>query len=196
MTFVISHTKETSKYLLQQLHIWLPLGGTVLFFTVSNQSCISWTFCPSHAEFSLPLPWQSVQAHTNIITKFSHIHKFPLSRAMEAPPCVYRLQQSEWSDISNLPTVILFGIQSERMHGCNPHGGGHGGYGIVVLSFFSCGISVILILTCGIAVSSTSAVCGFSSFWLTVFGEIRLFTVLQYRLFALSFQYNMQNKTQ
>ena len=127
MTFVISHTKETSKYLLQQLHIWLPLGGTVLFFTVSNQSCISWTFCPSHAEFSLPLPWQSVQAHTNIITKFYHIHKFPLYRAMEAPPCVHRLQQSEWSDISNVPTVILFGIQSEHMHGCNPHGGGHGG---------------------------------------------------------------------
>ena len=46
-----------------------------------------------------------------------------------------------------------------------------GVYGIVVLGFFSCGISVILILTCGIAVSSTSAVCGFSSFWLTVFGQ-------------------------
>lgn len=71
-----------------------------------------------------------------------------------------------------------------------------GVYGIAVLGFFSCGISVILILTCGIAVSSSSAVCGFSSFWLTVFGEIRLFTVLRYRLFALSFQYNTQNKTQ
>ena len=68
-------------------------------------------------------------------------------------------------------------------------------YGIVVLGFFSCGVSVILILTCGIAVSSSSAVCGFSSFWLTVFGEIRLFTVLRYRLFALSFRYNTQNKT-
>ena len=54
-----------------------------------------------------------------------------------------------------------------------------GVYGIAVLGFFSCGISVILILTCGIAVSSSSAVCGFSSFWLTVFGEIRLFTVLR-----------------
>ena len=71
-----------------------------------------------------------------------------------------------------------------------------GVYGIAVLGFFSCGISVILILTCGIAVSSSSAVCGFSSFWLTVFGEIRLFTVLRYRLFALSFRYNAQNKTQ
>ena len=65
-----------------------------------------------------------------------------------------------------------------------------GVYGIAVLGFFSCGISVILILTCGIAVSSSSAVCGFSSFWLTVFGEIRLFTVLRYRLFVLSFRYN------
>ena len=58
-----------------------------------------------------------------------------------------------------------------------------GVYGITVLGFFSSGISVILILTCGIAVSSSSAVCGFSSFWLMVFGEIRLFTVLRYRLF-------------
>ena len=52
-----------------------------------------------------------------------------------------------------------------------------GVYGIAVLVFFffffSCGISVILIFTCGIAVSSSSAVCGFSSSWLTVFGEIR-----------------------
>ena len=62
-------------------------------------------------------------------------------------------------------------------------------YGIAVLGFFLCGISVILILTYGIAVSSSSAVCGFSSFLLTVFGEIGLFTVLRYRLFALSFRY-------
>ena len=48
-----------------------------------------------------------------------------------------------------------------------------GVYGIAVLGFFSCGISVILILTCGVAVSSSSAVCSFLSFWLTVFGEIR-----------------------
>ena len=64
-----------------------------------------------------------------------------------------------------------------------------GVYGIVL---FSCGISVILILTCGIAVSSRSAVCGFSSFWLMVFGEIRL---LRHRLFVLSFRYNTRNKT-
>ena len=61
--------------------------------------------------------------------------------------------------------------------------------GIAVLGFFLCGISVILILTYGIAVSSSSAVRGFSSFFLTVFGEIGLFTVLRYRLFALSFRY-------
>ena len=71
-----------------------------------------------------------------------------------------------------------------------------GVYGIAVLGFFSRGISVILILTCGIAVSSGSAVCDFSSFWLTIFGETRLFKVLRYRLFAFSFRYNTQNKTQ
>ena len=54
-------------------------------------------------------------------------------------------------------------------------------YGIEVLGFFSRAISVILILTCRIAVSSSSAVYGFSSFWLMVFGEIRLFTVLRYQ---------------
>ena len=69
-----------------------------------------------------------------------------------------------------------------------------GVYGIAVLGFFSCGISVILILSCGIAVSSSYAVCGFSSFWLTVFGEIRLFTVLRHRLFAFSFRYKTQTK--
>ena len=74
--------------------------------------------------------------------------------------------------------------------------GDMGIYGIEVLGFFSRGISVILMLTCGIAVSCSSAVYGFSSFWLTVFGEIRLFTVLRYCLFALSFRHSTQNKTQ
>ena len=110
-----------------------PSRWALLFFTVSNQSCLS-TFCPSClAEFSLPVPWQSVQTHTNIITKFSHIHEFPLSSAMEAPPCVHRLQQSEWSDISNVRIVILFGIQS--LHGCNPHGGGT--WGFTVLQYWA-----------------------------------------------------------
>ena len=43
---------------------------------------------------------------------------------------------------------------------------GSGVYGIAVLSFFSSGISVILILMCGLAVSSSPSVCGFSSLWL------------------------------
>ena len=59
-------------------------------------------------------------------------------------------------------------------------------YGIAVLSFFSSVISVILILICGIAVSSSPAVCGFSSFWLTVFGKRRSMTVLRYCSFGLS----------
>ena len=73
-------------------------------------------------------------------------------------------------------------------------------YSITVYGFSSYGISVILILMCGIVVSSSSAVCGFhfviiwSSFWLTVFSEIRLFTVLQYCLVPLSFRYNTQKK--
>ena len=50
-----------------------------------------------------------------------------------------------------------------------------GVYGIEVLSFFSSGISEILILMCGIAVSFSRAACGFSSFWLTVFGKRRSF---------------------
>ena len=58
--------------------------------------------------------------------------------------------------------------------------------GFTVLGFFSCGISVILILTCSIVVSSSSAVCSFSAFLLTVFREIRLFMVLWYILFVLS----------
>ena len=48
-----------------------------------------------------------------------------------------------------------------------------GVYGITLLSFLSSGILVILILMCGIAVSSSPVVCGFSSFWLTVFGKRR-----------------------
>ena len=53
-----------------------------------------------------------------------------------------------------------------------------GVYGIAVLSFFSNGISVVLILTSGIAVSSSPA-CGFSSFCLTLFGKRGSFTVLR-----------------
>ena len=42
-----------------------------------------------------------------------------------------------------------------------------GGYGIAVLSFLLSGISVILSLMCGIAVSSSPTECGDSSIWLT-----------------------------
>ena len=65
--------------------------------------------------------------------------------------------------------------------------GDMGVYGSAVLSFFSSGISVILILMCGIVVSSSPAVCGFSFFWLTVFGKRRSITVLRYCSSGLSF---------
>ena len=48
----------------------------------------------------------------------------------------------------------------------------------VLSFFFKRSVSVILILMRGIAVSSSPAVCGFSSFWLTVFGKRRSFTAL------------------
>ena len=69
---------------------------------------------------------------------------------------------------------------------CTGMEGDMGVYGTEVLSFFSSGISEILILMCGIAVSFSRAVCGFSSFWLTVFGKRRSFTVLRYCSFGLS----------
>ena len=68
-----------------------------------------------------------------------------------------------------------------------------GVYGIAVLGFFSCGILVILILTCGIAVSSSSAVCGFSSFWLTVFSRIVHGITVPFICAFLSIQYAKQN---
>ena len=60
-----------------------------------------------------------------------------------------------------------------------------GVYGIAVLSFFSSGILVILILMCGIAESSSPAEYGFAPFWLRVFGKRRSFTVLPYCSFGL-----------
>ena len=63
--------------------------------------------------------------------------------------------------------------------------GDMGVYGIAVLSFFSSGISVTFILMYGIAVSSSPAVCGVSSFWLTVVGKRRSFAVLRYCSFGL-----------
>ena len=58
-----------------------------------------------------------------------------------------------------------------------------GAWRFTVLTFFPSGISVIVILMCGIAVSSSPSVCGFLSFWLTVFGK-RSFMVLRYRSFV------------
>ena len=60
------------------------------------------------------------------------------------------------------------------------------GFTVLRYYFFSCGISEILILMNSIAVSSSPAVCWFSSFWLPVFGKRRFFKVLGYRSFALS----------
>ena len=75
-----------------------------------------------------------------------------------------------------------------------------GVYGIVVLRFFSSGIFGNF-LWCSIAVSSSPAVYGFSSFCLKVFGKRRSFTVLWYHLFSLSTvyntgQYNVQHEQQ
>ena len=61
-----------------------------------------------------------------------------------------------------------------------------GVYFVAALGFFSNGISVILILMGGIVVSCSPTVCGFLSFWLTVFGKRRSFTILWYRSFASS----------
>ena len=61
------------------------------------------------------------------------------------------------------PLVGEYNIEGQPLESV---GGDMGVYGIAVLSFFSSGISVILILMCGIAVSSSRAVCDLSSFWL------------------------------
>ena len=82
-------------------------------------------------------------------------------------------------------TISLLRVLNRVSSLCKKEGD-MGFYGIVVLSFFSSGIAVILILMCGIVVSSSPAVYGFSPFWLTVFGKRRYFTVLRYHLFSLS----------
>ena len=48
--------------------------------------------------------------------------------------------------------------------------GRRGTLGFAVLANFSCGISVILILNCGIAVFSKPAGCVFFTLWSTIFG--------------------------
>ena len=74
-----------------------------------------------------------------------------------------------------------------------------GGYGI---GLFLSVISVILFLMCSIALSSSPAVCGFSSFWLTIFGK-RSFTDLHgiaipftCALLSNTGQYNVQHQPQ
>ena len=81
--------------------------------------------------------------------------------------------------------MVIMQINSEL---AKQHGGGHGGlrYCGIAVSCFSSGISVILILMCGIAVSSSPGVCSVSSFLFTVFGKRISFTVLRCQSFALS----------
>ena len=64
--------------------------------------------------------------------------------------------------------------------------GGMGVYGIAVLIFFFRAVFRYMILLCDVAVSFRLAVCGFSCFWLTVFGKRRSFSSLWYCSFALS----------
>ena len=64
--------------------------------------------------------------------------------------------------------------------------GGDGGLRYFGIEHFSSVISLILILMCDIAVSSSPAVCGLSSFRVTVFGKRRSLKVFRYRSFSLS----------
>ena len=81
---------------------------------------------------------------------------------------------------------MLQGCIHARIHDVSCRsGGGHG-------ALRYCGIDVFFkryfgnFLWCGIAVSSSPAVYGCSSFCLKVFGKRRPFTVLRYHLFSLS----------
>ena len=65
--------------------------------------------------------------------------------------------------------------------------GGHVGLRYCGIEYFSSGISLILILMCGIAVSSSPPVCCISSFWVTVFGKRRSFKVFRCCSFSLSY---------
>ena len=66
-------------------------------------------------------------------------------------------------------------------------GRGHGGLRYCGIDFFFRAVFRYMILLCDVAVSSRLAVCGFSCFWLTVFGKRRSFSALWYCSFALSF---------
>ena len=73
-----------------------------------------------------------------------------------------------------------------------------GMWGIYGIELFSSIISVILILMCGIAVSSSPTVYGFSSFWLTVFGKILHGIVVPFicALLSNTGQYKVQHEQQ
>ena len=55
-----------------------------------------------------------------------------------------------------------------------------GACGVAVLLILLCGVAVNKIPPCGVAVISSPAVCDFCVFKPTVFGETKLFVVLQF----------------
>ena len=97
----------------------------------------------------------------------------------------FNVQREICCNILGEITLIKWtGAHADRISLQSPFGR-RGTWGSPVFSFFSSYISVILILMYGIAVSSSLAVYGFSSFWFTVFDKRRSFTVLRYHLFSL-----------
>ena len=86
-----------------------------------------------------------------------------------------------WLSISSIVQVLENGSSSWLTYRLVGH------WGIYCSTeLFSCGISVIQILTCGIAVSLSLAVCSFSSFWLMIFSKWRPFMVFWFCSFVLS----------
>ena len=73
-----------------------------------------------------------------------------------------------------------------------------GMWGSYSIELFPSIISAILILMCGIAVSSSPTVYGFSSFWLTVFGKILHGIVVPFicTLLSNTGQYKVQHEQQ
>ena len=71
-------------------------------------------------------------------------------------------------------------------------------WGIYSIELFPSIISAILILMCGIAVSSSPTVYGFSSFWLTVCGKILHGIVVPFicTLLSNTGQYKVQHEQQ
>ena len=87
-------------------------------------------------------------------------------RTIASPRCrICRKYKTSFKTCKLLKGIKGQSIASDVFSGDNVKliEGGIGVYGDAVLDNFSCGISVISILTCGIAVLSRSSVCGFSS---------------------------------